>query len=58
MPVQLVVPLYDRYLTPAVYRDLGEYVPHLTRVDIPAGHWVLRTHPDEVAAHIRGFVIS
>lgn len=58
VPVLLLVPLYDRYLTPAVYRDLGEYVPHLTRVDIAAGHWVLRTHPDEVAAHIRGFVIS
>ncbi len=57
VPVQLLVPLHDRYVTPAVYRDLGEFVPQLTRVDVQAGHWVVRTHPDDVAAHIRGFVI-
>jgi pimeloyl-ACP methyl ester carboxylesterase len=58
VPVQLLVPLHDRYVTPAVYRDLGEFVPHLTRVDIEAGHWVVRTHPDEVAAYVHGFVSS
>jgi pimeloyl-ACP methyl ester carboxylesterase len=56
VPVQLLVPLHDRFVTPAVYRDLGEFVERLTRVDIPAGHWVPRTHPEQVAAHVSGFV--
>jgi pimeloyl-ACP methyl ester carboxylesterase len=56
VPVLLLVPTRDRYLTPAVYRDLGDFVPRLTRVDIQAGHWVPRTHPEQVAAHIGAFV--
>jgi len=58
VPVQLLVPLQDRYLSPALYEDLPAMVARLTRVDLDAGHWVVRHRPDEVAQavakHISG----
>jgi pimeloyl-ACP methyl ester carboxylesterase len=56
IPVQLIVPLRDRYLTPAVYADLPRYCSDLTRHDIDAGHWVQQSHPDEVARLVGEFV--
>jgi pimeloyl-ACP methyl ester carboxylesterase len=56
LPVQLVVPTRDQFLSPAVYADLPRYVSDLARVDIDARHWVVRSHPDRVAASIRSFV--
>jgi pimeloyl-ACP methyl ester carboxylesterase len=56
VPVQLIVPLRDPFLTPAVYDDLPRYVPQLTRHDIDAGHWVQHSHPDEVAQLVSDFV--
>ncbi len=56
LPIQLIVPLRDRYLTPAVYDDLPRYCRDLTRHEIDAGHWVQQSHPDQVAAHIAAFV--
>jgi len=55
LPVQLVVPLQDAFLTPAVYDELPRYCSDLTRHELDAGHWVQRSHPDEVAALIRDF---
>ena len=56
LPVQLLVPLRDAFLTPAVYDDLPHYVPRLTRHDIDAGHWVQYSHPDLVAGLVSDFV--
>lgn len=58
LPVQLIVPLRDAFLTPALYDDLPHYCSRLTRHDIDAGHWVQRSHPDEVAGLIADFVRS
>lgn len=58
IPVQLVVPLHDGFLGADLYADLDEVVDDLTRVDVPAGHWVQRTHPDLVADRIRTFVTA
>ncbi|MGI8700141.1 MAG: alpha/beta fold hydrolase [Nocardioidaceae bacterium] len=58
LPVQLVVPLQDAFLTPAVYDDLPRYCSRLTRRDVDAGHWVQRSHPDEVAALVADFVTA
>jgi pimeloyl-ACP methyl ester carboxylesterase len=58
LPVQLVVPLRDRYVTPAFYRDLHRFVPDLTRVDLDAGHWAPYTHADEVARLIAEFAAA
>ncbi len=58
LPVQLVVPLRDRYVTPVVLRNVDRFASDLTRVEIDAGHWVARTHPEEVAALVDDFVTS
>ncbi|MBA2446377.1 MAG: alpha/beta fold hydrolase [Nocardioidaceae bacterium] len=55
LPVQLVVPLRDPYITPAATREVHRFVPNLTRVKIDAGHWVQQTDPDRVAALIGDF---
>lgn len=49
LPVQLVVPTRDRYISPWAYQDLEAVVPGLRRREIAAGHWVQRSHPDEIA---------
>jgi pimeloyl-ACP methyl ester carboxylesterase len=55
VPVQLVVPLRDAYITEPFVRDVGRFAPDLTRVEIDAGHWVPTSHPDELAACIAAF---
>ncbi len=52
IPVQVILPTGDRFISPALYDDLDEWVPDL-RVRRPAGgHWLLRTHPEAVAGWI------
>lgn len=58
VPVQLIVPIFDAFLSPDLYDELPRFVDHLTRVDVRAGHWVPRTHPDVVAEHIKDFVLA
>jgi len=56
VPVQLIVPTKDSFLTPAVYADAKLFAPHLTRIDVVAGHWVIRTHAELIAERIATFV--
>jgi pimeloyl-ACP methyl ester carboxylesterase len=56
VPVLLVVPLRDRYVTPALATAAERYAARLRRVDLDAGHWVIRSRPDEVAALIAAHV--
>jgi pimeloyl-ACP methyl ester carboxylesterase len=57
IPVQVVVAGRDRYVTPhLVVTAPARWVPDLTMTRIDAGHWVVRSHPDMVAAAIRSFV--
>ncbi len=56
LPVQLIVPLRDAYVTPVFYRDLHRFVSRLTRVELDAGHWAPHTRADEVARLVRAFV--
>lgn len=58
VPVQLIVPTKDSFLTPAIYADVERFAPETTRVDIVAGHWVVRTHPELIADRIRAFVAA
>lgn len=58
LPVQLVVPLRDRFVTPAMTSQVGRFVPALVRVEIDAGHWVMRTHPDELADLVADFALG
>jgi pimeloyl-ACP methyl ester carboxylesterase len=49
VPVQLVVPTRDRFVTPVLLEGLERVCSDLTRVSLDAGHWVTRTHPEQVA---------
>ncbi|MFF4040730.1 SDR family oxidoreductase [Streptomyces sp. NPDC001816] len=57
-PVQLITPQGDAFLSERLYDDLEQWVPQLTRRTLPAGHWIPRTRPDQVAAWIEEFVTS
>jgi pimeloyl-ACP methyl ester carboxylesterase len=52
-PVQLIVPLKDRYLTPALFEGLEEWATLMWRRRVDAGHWVVRTNPVGVNEWIR-----
>ncbi len=56
LPVQLVVPLRDKYVLPALTHVVHRFAPRTTRVEIDAGHWVAQSHPAELAGLIDGFV--
>ncbi len=56
VPVQLIVPTKDPYVTPALLSDVGEFAPDLRRIDVVANHWVVRTQPDRIAGAVRTFV--
>jgi pimeloyl-ACP methyl ester carboxylesterase len=56
VPVQLIVPTHDRYVTPPLLQGLENWTSLLWRRPVDAGHWVIRTHPDEVATWVREVV--
>jgi NAD(P)-dependent dehydrogenase (short-subunit alcohol dehydrogenase family)/pimeloyl-ACP methyl ester carboxylesterase len=58
VPVQLITPLGDAFLSPRLYDALEEWVPQLTRRTLPDRHWVPRTRPDQLATWIGDFVTS
>lgn len=49
VPVLLIVPTEDHYVTPALLDGLEEIAPNLRRREIAAGHWVIRSQPRAVA---------
>ncbi|UYQ63229.1 SDR family oxidoreductase [Streptomyces peucetius] len=56
VPVQLITPTGDAFLSERLHDDLGAWVPRLTRRTLDAKHWVPRTRPDQLALWIAGFV--
>ncbi|MFC5719818.1 SDR family oxidoreductase [Streptomyces gamaensis] len=56
VPVQLIVPTGDPYLSQRLYDGLERWAPSLRRRTVAAGHWVPRTRPDRLAAWIAEFV--
>nr|WSW68037.1 SDR family oxidoreductase [Streptomyces sp. NBC_00995] len=55
VPVQLITPTGDMFLSEQLYDGLDAWVPQLTRRSLPAKHWVPRTRPDQLAAWIGEF---
>lgn len=55
-PVQLIIPMRDRFVSPELYEGLSRWVPTLRRRAIDAGHWLLISHPDAVARCIAEWV--
>ncbi|MGW4197837.1 SDR family oxidoreductase [Streptomyces sp. NPDC005004] len=58
VPVQLVTPEGDAFLSPRLYDDLEQWVPRLVRRVLPARHWIPRTRPDQLALWITEFAES
>jgi NAD(P)-dependent dehydrogenase (short-subunit alcohol dehydrogenase family)/pimeloyl-ACP methyl ester carboxylesterase len=56
IPVQLIVPQRDRFVTPQLFDDLPQWAPKLWRSNVDAGHWLQVSHPQLVADRIRSFV--
>ena len=56
VPVQLVTPTRDAFLSERLYDDLDQWVPRLTRRTIQAKHWAPRSRPDQLARWITEFV--
>ncbi|MFI5616107.1 SDR family oxidoreductase [Streptomyces sp. NPDC051567] len=58
VPVQLVVPTGDAFLSERLYDGLEQWAPDLVRRTLPAKHWVPRSRPDRLAAWIGEFVTA
>ncbi len=58
VPVQLITPTGDSFLSPALYDELDRWVPELVRHVLPAKHWVPRTQPDRIAAWVDEFAAA
>lgn len=56
LPVQILVPTGDRFVTPAMLADAQRWAPRLWRREVAAGHWVPRSRPEHVAAWVGEFV--
>ncbi|WP_326589189.1 SDR family oxidoreductase [Streptomyces sp. NBC_01294] len=56
VPVQLITPTGDAFLSERLYDGLEQWAPDLLRRTLPAKHWVPRTRPDQLAAWITEFV--
>ncbi len=56
VPVQLVTPTGDVFLSERLYDDLERWAPRLVRRTLPAKHWVPRSRPDQVSRWIADFV--
>ncbi|SFE27195.1 NADP-dependent 3-hydroxy acid dehydrogenase YdfG [Actinacidiphila alni] len=58
VPVQLITPTGDAFLSERLYDDLDRWVPRLTRRTVAAKHWVPRSRPEQLARWIGDFVTS
>ncbi|MER5274265.1 SDR family oxidoreductase [Streptomyces sp. NPDC002809] len=58
VPVQLITPTGDIFLSEKLYDGLDAWVPQLTRRSLPAKHWVPRTRPDQLASWIGEFAAA
>lgn len=58
VPVQLIVPTGDAFLSERLYDDTELWATDLVRRTLPAKHWIPRTRPDQVASWISEFVTA
>ncbi|HUO69846.1 MAG TPA: SDR family oxidoreductase [Solirubrobacteraceae bacterium] len=56
VPVQLIVPSGDRFISPDYYDRAERYAPHVHRRIVPGSHWVPRSQPALLASWIAEFV--
>jgi hypothetical protein len=56
VPVQLIVPAFDRFISAGYYEHAERFTPRLVRRSIAAGHWAPYTHPQQISDWISEFV--
>jgi len=56
MPVMVLAPTRDNYVSPWLSEDLSRWVPRLERCEIAAGHWVIIADPQGFAQRVRSFI--
>jgi NAD(P)-dependent dehydrogenase (short-subunit alcohol dehydrogenase family)/pimeloyl-ACP methyl ester carboxylesterase len=56
LPVQVIIPTRDPFVSPALLDGIEKIAPNLWRRRVRAGHWVQKSHPDLVARWISEFV--
>ncbi|MGH3901909.1 MAG: SDR family oxidoreductase [Pseudonocardiaceae bacterium] len=49
IPVQVLAPKRDPFVSVALQTDIGQWVPNLAVRVLPGGHWLPRTSPETVA---------
>lgn len=49
IPVQILAPQRDPFISLSLQTDIARWVPNLAVREVPAGHWLPRTHPHTVA---------
>jgi NAD(P)-dependent dehydrogenase (short-subunit alcohol dehydrogenase family)/pimeloyl-ACP methyl ester carboxylesterase len=56
VPVQVVVPQDDPFVTPVLAEGVEHWAPHLWRRRVAGGHWLPRTRPELVARWVAELV--
>jgi pimeloyl-ACP methyl ester carboxylesterase len=56
VPVLVLRPTGDNYLTGVLDEGLDRVCRDVRVVEVPGGHWVTRTHPEQVAALVLAHV--
>jgi NAD(P)-dependent dehydrogenase (short-subunit alcohol dehydrogenase family)/pimeloyl-ACP methyl ester carboxylesterase len=56
VPVQVVVPQDDPFVTPVLAEGVERWAPHLWRRRVAGGHWLPRTRPELVARWVAELV--
>ena len=56
VPVQVIVPTRDRYISTAFYDDAQDWSARVWRREIHSGHWAQRSHPHAVARAVSELV--
>ena len=55
-PVQFIVPMRDRYVSPSLSTGLDRWLGPHRRIELDATHWVLLSHADAVARTVIEFI--
>lgn len=56
IPVQLLIPVEDRFMSADIFDGIENWVPQLSRSRIHAGHWAQLSAPQALAEAIGGFI--
>ncbi|KVT21039.1 alpha/beta fold hydrolase [Burkholderia ubonensis] len=57
-PVQILVPVRDRYVTPEMSAGLDRWLGEHVREEIDGAHWIVLRNPDLIAARIDRFAAA